>query len=101
MTILREHEKSLDELCRKHGVERLDAFGSVVSADFDAERSDIDFVVRFAPCEPAEHAERYFGLLNDLEDLFGRGIDLVEEGAVKNPYFREAMNRSRTPVYGA
>jgi uncharacterized protein len=49
------------ELCQRCRVRRLDAFGSVVSAGFDA-RSDLDFIVQFEPLTPAEHATAYFAL---------------------------------------
>ena len=35
------------------------------------------------------------------EDLFGRPIDLVEDSAIKNPYFRESVDETREPLYAA
>ena len=43
----------------------------------------------------------YFGLLMALEDLFQRKIDLVMESAIDNPYFREGVDDTRVPIYGA
>ena len=43
-------------------VRRLDAFGSVVRADFSPERSDIDLVVEFDALPPSALAEAYFTL---------------------------------------
>ena len=40
---------------------------------------------------PSEHAEAYFGLLEDLESLFGRKVDLVEVGTVRNLYLRREI----------
>ena len=48
-----------------------------------------------------ELADRYLGLLTDLEDLFGRPVDLVMTAAVKNPYFLRQIQSSRTLLYAA
>ena len=43
----------------------------------------------------------FFGATTDLEKLLGRGVDLVEPAAVRNPYVLANINRSREPVYAA
>ena len=88
-------------LARKHGVTRLFLFGFALSADFDRQRSDLDFLVEFAPGPPADRANRYFGLLEDLESLFGLPIDLVEPGPIQNPYYREEIEKTKYPLYEA
>ena len=35
-----------------------------------------------------------------LEELFGRKVDITEESAVRNPYFREELNETRKLIYG-
>jgi len=91
----------LTALCKKLGVARLEVFGSAANGEFDPARSDVDFLVSFERCSPGEHYERYFGLLESLESLFGRHVDLVEAEAVCNPYFRHRINESRTLLYAA
>ena len=76
----------LRALCERHGVERLALFGSALRDDFDSGHRDLDFSLEFLPMIPREHAEYYFGLLEELEDLFSRRVDLVEIRAVRNPY---------------
>lgn len=70
------------EICRRHGVERLDLFGSAAKdrdGFFDPNESDVDFVVSFE-----------------------RRVDLVMEGAVrKNPRFARSIEESRVPVYAS
>ncbi len=90
-------------LCERHGVERLDVFGSAAGDDgFDPERSDLDFVVSFERREPSDLFRRYFGLEEDLEALFGREVDLVMEGTLgKSPRFARNAEASRVPLYGA
>ena len=95
------HLARVTELCRRHRVARLAVFGSVTTAAFDPASSDLDFLVSFAPMSPAEHADAYFGLLDGLEALFGREIDLIEEEAIENPLFRRATEASRILLYAA
>ena len=95
------HLSELAGLCRSYEVEELYAFGSAIEGGFDPKRSDFDFLVRFAPCEPVEHAERYFGLLESMQDLLQAPVDLVELGAVTNRRFEESVSASRVCVYAA
>ncbi|HQE93135.1 MAG TPA: nucleotidyltransferase domain-containing protein [Anaerolineae bacterium] len=90
----------LAELCRKYGVKRLELFGSAARGDFAAQHSDIDFVVDFAEEHPLGAFEQYFGFKEALEQLFKRSVDLVEEQAIRNPYFRQAIAQDRTMIYG-
>jgi predicted nucleotidyltransferase len=98
-TLITTKKDELTRLCSQNRVMRLELFGSATRVDFILGKSDLDFLVRFLPCTPEEHAERYFNLLAGLQDLFECDIDLVEIGAIRNPYFLEAIESSRTPVY--
>ncbi len=80
---------------------KLALFGSALRDDFDSVRSNLDFAVEFALMSPSEHAGAYFGLLEDLESLFGRRVDLVEIGAVRNPYLRREIEERQETVYAA
>jgi predicted nucleotidyltransferase len=82
-------------------VRTLELFGSAAKGTFEPERSDLDFLVDFLPLEPGPHAKAYFGLLFGLEDLFCRKIDLVETGAIENPFFLKTVNESRKLLYAA
>lgn len=90
----------LRELCRKHHVLRLALFGSAVSDQFDTEKSDLDFLAEFEELPRKELVRAYFGMLNETEDLFGRPVDLVMEGANDNPYFLQRVEETKIPVYG-
>lgn len=87
-------------LCRRHHVLRLDLFGSVATGRATAE-SDYDFLVEFEPLPPNRYADAYLGLLAGLQDLLQAPVDLVVERAIRNPYFRQSVERSRTPLYAA
>lgn len=98
---IEQHRREIDALCREHGVEQLALFGSAASGSFRANSSDLDFLVEFrAPMTPG-YADRYFGLLEGLQKLFKRPVDLVVESAIRNPYFREAVDRNKALLYAA
>ena len=99
--IVQDQIEPLRALCRKHRVERLVLFGSSARDDFDAEASDLDLLVEFEAMPPTDHADSYFGLLEDLEDLFGRRIDLFEPEPIENPYLWQSIERSRKVLYEA
>jgi uncharacterized protein len=99
--VIDSRRSDIDALCRRFGVLQLDVFGSASTEAFDPDRSDIDFVVDFADPDSADMFERYFGLKESFEALFGRTVDLVIARAMRNPYFIESVNRSRRPVYAA
>ena len=101
INVLEERRSSVAALCRRFRVSRLDVFGSAASGDFRAETSDLDFVVEFTATSATGFADRYFGLLEELEGLFGRPVDLVIASAIKNPYFRDSIERTRKPLYAA
>jgi predicted nucleotidyltransferase len=100
--LIEDNYISLEKLCKKHRVKRFEIFGSALTGQgFDAEHSDLDFLVEFLPLPPGEHAHAYFGLLEALQDLFCRSIDLVETKAIRNPYFLESINQNRKEIYAA
>ena len=92
--------ESFADVCRRHGVRRLAVFGSAVTDRFDPERSDLDFLVEFN--SDIQHPFRaYFDLKEELESLFERPVDLVEAGAVTNPYVSASIQRSAEVLYSA
>ncbi len=96
-----QKREELAELCRRHRVRRLALFGSATREDFDPERSDLDFLVQFEPLAPGTYADTYFGLLESLQQLFGRQVDLVEAGSVRNPYIRREIDAQQETLYAA
>jgi uncharacterized protein len=100
--IVEERRTEVAALCEKYGVKRLDLFGSAAGESFDPEASDLDFVVSFEERDPPNLFHRYFGLEEDLRDLFGRHVDLVTEGALlKDPDFAEGISGTRVTLYAA
>ena len=101
IAIIEDCLPAIRSLCELRNVRQLEVFGSAADGTFDPERSDLDFLVEFEPLSPGGHYESYFGLLESLEDLFERKIDLVESGAMRNPYFIAEVNASRKVVFEA
>ena len=99
--IVQNKLKDLLALCKKRRVQRLALFGSAAAGPFDSAISDLDVIVGFKPMPPAQHADSYFGLMEDLENLFGMPIDLVEPGPIRNPFFRQVVEETQVVLYGA
>lgn len=98
---LARNKAELESLCRHYHVQQLDLFGSAADGTYRPGESDLDFLVEFEPLPPGAYADTYFGLLEALEGLFETRVDLVVASAIKNPYFRESVERTRALLYAA
>ncbi len=99
MSELTIYSKEISSLCKKHGVKSLYAFGSVLSGNYD-EDSDIDFVVEFENIKLEDYADNYFDFKFSLQGILKRPIDLLEEKAIRNPFFRQVVDQQKQLVYG-
>jgi predicted nucleotidyltransferase len=100
-SVISEHRAEIADLCRRFGVTRLEAFGSVArGSDFDPASSDADFLVEFAPRAELTALRQYFGFAEALEGVLGRRVDLVG-GEIRNPYLRASVERDRELVFAA
>jgi predicted nucleotidyltransferase len=99
--LIQDKLAALADLCAKNHVRRLALFGSATGPHFNPASSDLDVLVEFQPMPPAEHADSYFGLIEDLQRLFGRPVDLIEPGSLRNPYLLEAIRASQVILYDA
>lgn len=90
-------------LCKKYKVAKLWVFGSILTPRFNDE-SDVDLSVNFdaetIQSEGLDWADIFFDFIEELESLFGRRVDLVCDNAVKNPYFRKELDRTKQLIYG-
>ena len=91
----------LEHLCLRFHVSRHDLFGSAATGRFRDEDSDFDFLVEFLPEAVTNYADNYFGLLEGLEGLFGNPVDLVVKRAIRNPWFLQSVEETRTLIYAA
>ncbi|MFL0685173.1 MAG: nucleotidyltransferase family protein [Algoriphagus aquaeductus] len=93
--------EKLKAICEKHFVEKLFVFGSALRADF-TENSDLDFAVLLSEeLDPLTHGESFLNLLNDLEKLFQKKIDLVSYRVIKNPIFKKELGQTKVELYAA
>lgn len=98
-SLIEGKRKELERVCRLRRVRRIELFGSAARSDFDPASSDLDFLVSFQEMDISQYADTYFGLLEDLQTLFQRPVDLVVASAIQNPYFRQAIDSTRTLLY--
>ncbi len=99
MSIIDTHINEIQKLCLENKVKSLYVFGSALNEAFNS-KSDIDLVVDFNNIEIADYADNYYNLKFGLQKLFHRQIDLLEQKAIKNPYFLQQLNLQKKLVYG-
>lgn len=98
MGLLETYGNQIQRLCEGHKVRTLYSFGSVNTKEFN-EESDIDLVVDFRIEDPLEYTENYFELKFELEKILKRKIDLLESKAIRNPFLKESIDKTRVLVY--
>ncbi len=99
MNFIENHNKDIQNLCKAHKVKSLYAFGSVLTDKFNSD-SDVDFIVDFQQLDVLDYGDNYYDLKFSLENILKRNVDLLEEKAIKNPYFRKTVNQNKKLIYG-
>lgn len=99
MNLIENHSKDIMDLCKTHKVKSLYAFGSVLTDKFNSE-SDVDLVVDFQQMDVLDYGDNYYELKFSLENILKRNIDLLEQKAIKNPYFIKNLNQTKKLIYG-
>ncbi|MBN2020697.1 MAG: nucleotidyltransferase domain-containing protein [Sedimentisphaerales bacterium] len=92
------YNEDLKDLCQRFHVRRLDIFGSAAMGQ-TTESSDVDLLVEFDEQVNPRRFDNYFEFLRSLEKLFGRHVDLVESGGLRNPYFIKEVDATKRPIY--
>jgi predicted nucleotidyltransferase len=98
MELVERNTDKLIELCVNHKVGQLYLFGSVLTNQFN-ESSDIDLLVQFSQVDLLDYFDNYMDFKEQLEALFGRPVDLVENQAIRNPIFRRVIDREKQLIY--
>jgi predicted nucleotidyltransferase len=62
--------------------------------------SDIDLIVDFSNIDVEDYADNYFDFKFSLQDILNRTVDLLEEKAIKNPYFKQTVTKQKQLIYG-
>lgn len=86
-------------LCKKYRVAKLWVFGSILTPRFN-EKSDVDFSVVFHYEQIPDLFVTFFDFLDELRNLIGRDVDLVDETAITNPIFRNELDSTKQLIYG-
>jgi predicted nucleotidyltransferase len=102
-TTISEKRASLVDLCRRHGVARLEVFGSAArGGDFDPATSDVDFLVEFHP--RTNDLASFLDFKAALEALLARPVDLVDRKEIetsRNYIRRRGILAGAESVYAA
>jgi predicted nucleotidyltransferase len=93
------HKDALRTFCERWKIRELAVFGSVLRDDFSA-TSDVDVLVSFETGAPVT-AFDLVDMRDELQQLFGRGVDLVEKQALLNPFRRREILRTARVLYAA
>ena len=87
------------EFCRKWRVKELAIFGSALRDDF-APDSDVDVLVELQP-DHGLGLYDWVDMIDELSAIFGRKVDLVAKGGLRNPFRRREILRSAEVVYAS
>jgi len=87
------------EFCRKWQVKELAIFGSALGDDFRPD-SDVDVLVVFQD-EAMWTLFDHMRAEEELEQILGRKVDLVEKSAIRNPFRRHHILKNHEVIYAA
>lgn len=87
------------EFCSKWKITEFSFFGSTLRDDF-APESDVDILVTFEPEAPWSLWD-FIDMRDELQELFGREVDLVEKTGLRNPFRRHEILKTREVIYAA
>lgn len=99
MKLIENNIQKIIALCKKHKVNKLFVFGSILTDRFN-KNSDVDLIVSFNKVEVEDYFDNYFDFKYSLEELFDKEVDLLEEQAIKNPYLKKNVDATKTLIYG-
>lgn len=97
-------QSKLDDIiaaCKKHHVNAIALFGSAAK-NATHEDSDIDFLVEFSEeIDVLEYANNYFSLLDQLQEILNKKVDLLSVKSLKNPVLKKEVYQTKIDLYAA
>ncbi len=91
---------AIEDLCRRHGIAKLELFGSATGPAFDPNCSDFDFIAVFEDTRPGtNYGIRFLDFIDELETVVGRSVDVLSDEPIRNPYLARSVNESRQTIY--
>lgn len=95
--VLTDNLPVITRILNENRVVRAYAFGSVCTDRF-TDASDVDLLIDLDD-DPLSYSNHYFRVLDALQTLLGRDVDLVTERSVQSPYFRKTLEATKVPIY--
>jgi len=96
--IITQNIAKIKAVCDKQKIKSLFAFGSVCTDKFN-DQSDIDLLVTFKQMDFGDYTDNYFQTIDMFEKKFHRRVDLITDKSLKNPYFIQSVNQTKTLLY--
>jgi uncharacterized protein len=92
-------QEQIEAFCRKWKIREFALFGSVLRDDFRPD-SDVDVLVEF---DEGFHPgfRGWNRMIDELEAVFGRSVDLVRKELVVNPYRRRHILQHQQVLYAS
>jgi predicted nucleotidyltransferase len=87
-----DHITAITKSCVNYGVKHLYVFESNA-------KTEINFIIDFFPIDPLEYADNYYNLKLAFENILNVRINLLEENAIKNPYFLHLVNNKKKILF--
>jgi predicted nucleotidyltransferase len=92
-------KEKIEEFCRRWKIAELALFGSALREDFRPD-SDVDILISFD--EGAEwDLFDWVSMMEELKQIFGREVDLVEKATLRNPFRRHSILETKEVIYVA
>jgi predicted nucleotidyltransferase len=89
----------IEDFCRRWKIAEFSFFGSILREDFSP-KSDVDVLISFEPDIPWSLFD-WVDMIEELREILGREVDLVEKSGLRNPFRRREILNSRQVIYAA
>lgn len=89
----------IEEFCLRWKIAEFSLFGSVLRDDFDLD-SDVDILVGLSEDADLDLYD-WITMIEELEKIFEREVDLVEKSTLRNPFRRHAILTNREIIYAS
>jgi predicted nucleotidyltransferase len=89
--------EKIKDFCRRWKISEFSLFGSVLREDFGPE-SDVDVLISFEPEIPWSFFD-WMDMTEELQEILGREVNVVEKSGLRNPFRRHAILTTRRVIY--
>jgi len=94
---IKVNKEIIEDFCRRWMIKEMALFGSVLRDDFD-EESDVDILISFYE-DIRWSLFDWIEMTDELKEITGREVDLVEIGSLRNPFRRSAILSQKEVIY--